>query len=122
VESSDLVRERFCAKSRPAVTSLLSLQQELKTEQLQQLAPGLPLHLEFAAMSFDQKTRRFYLLSFTQACNESHDGCTPSDPYTSHVERGWVRVEIEDDDDLKNTALDCRQCHQRARQGDAVDA
>jgi len=156
VESSDLVRERFCADMPPTVTSLSELQHELKTEQLQQLPPDFPLfalllghstslsgrhvssinpraivvaigggplmtftrgvqQVEITAMSLDQKTRRFYLLSFMQACNTQPEGCRPTDLYTSRVEQDWLSVELEDDEELKNTSLDCRQCHQRAR-------
>jgi hypothetical protein len=156
VESSDLVRERFCADAPPTITSLSELQYELKTDQLQQLPADFPLfalllghstslsgrhvssinpraivvaigggplmtftrgvqQVEITAMSLDQKTRRFYLLSFTQACNTQPEGCSPTDLYTSRVEQDWLSVELEDDEELKNTALDCRQCHQRAR-------
>jgi hypothetical protein len=57
--------------------------------------------------------RNFYLVSFLQACNETSAGCLPGDLYTLDVERGWTRVVLEDDEDLKNTPRDCRMCHQR---------
>jgi cytochrome c553 len=71
--------------------------------------------VEAAAMSRDQKTRRFYLLRFEQACNEQPEGCRPGDLYTPQIERDWLHVELAEDEDLKNTPADCRQCHQRAR-------
>jgi hypothetical protein len=55
----------------------------------------------------------FYLLSFRQACNDAPRGCVPGDLYTPQVELGWTAVELQDDEDLKNTPSDCRQCHQR---------
>lgn len=55
----------------------------------------------------------FYLVSFEQACNESAAGCVPGDLYTEAVERDWLRIRLEDDEQLKNTPSDCRQCHQR---------
>ena len=71
--------------------------------------------VEISTLSFDQRTRRFYLLSFRQACNDAAGGCKTSDLYTARVERDWLSVELEDDEELKNTSSDCRQCHQRAR-------
>jgi hypothetical protein len=53
----------------------------------------------------------FYLLTFEQACNQ--EGCSPGDLYTPKVERDWTRVQLNDDEELKNTPSDCRQCHQR---------
>jgi hypothetical protein len=55
----------------------------------------------------------FYLLEFEQACSTDQRGCSPGDLYTPKVESEWTRVTLRDDEDLKNTALDCRQCHQR---------
>jgi hypothetical protein len=55
----------------------------------------------------------FYLVSFEQACNASKNGCNPGDLYTPKIESDWTRSEIRDDEDLKNTPLDCKQCHQR---------
>ncbi|MDD9968541.1 MAG: hypothetical protein OXR73_20035 [Myxococcales bacterium] len=57
----------------------------------------------------------FYLLRFEQTCNQRPEGCLPGDLYTARVERQWLSWSLEDDEDLKNTAEDCRQCHQRAR-------
>lgn len=55
----------------------------------------------------------FYLLSFEQACNERDQGCAPGDLYTSKVENDWTHIQIRDDEDLKNSTADCRQCHRR---------
>jgi hypothetical protein len=55
----------------------------------------------------------FYLVSFEQACNAAPGGCVPGDLYTPRIESDWSRVRIKDDEDLKNTPSDCRQCHQR---------
>jgi mono/diheme cytochrome c family protein len=57
----------------------------------------------------------FYLLTFEQACNGSEEGCSPGDLYTPKIERDWTDIQIRDDEELKNTPLDCRQCHQRGR-------
>jgi len=54
-----------------------------------------------------------YLLKFEQACNRSQDGCSAGALYTPAVERDWLDIQLEDDEQLKNTPSDCRQCHQR---------
>lgn len=71
--------------------------------------------IELTVRSFDFTTRRFYLFSFRQACNDAPEGCSPTDLYSPRVEEDWRSYELEDDEQLKNTALDCRQCHQRGR-------
>lgn len=70
--------------------------------------------LEIAARVHGADDFNFYLLSFEQACNQRAHGCGPGDLYTLNVEREWTRVTLRDDEDLKNTASDCRQCHCRA--------
>jgi len=60
-----------------------------------------------------ERSLNFYLLHFEQACNAAPEGCSPGDLYTPRVESNWTAVRIEDDEDLKNTPADCRQCHQR---------
>jgi hypothetical protein len=54
----------------------------------------------------------FYLVRFTQDCNTSESGCAPGDLLTPAVEKSWRSVSVYDDEDLKNTVLDCRHCHQ----------
>lgn len=58
----------------------------------------------------------FYLFEFEQACNANEQGCTAADLFTPRLERGWLSVSVSDDEDIKNTPNDCRQCHQRARE------
>lgn len=55
----------------------------------------------------------FYLLRFVQACNGSPEGCSAGDLYTPRIESDWQNVTVADDEELKNTSSDCRQCHQR---------
>lgn len=59
--------------------------------------------------------RVFYLIEFRQACNERPEGCDPGDLYSRRIEENWLDITIRDDEDLKNTAEDCRSCHQRGR-------
>jgi hypothetical protein len=56
----------------------------------------------------------FYLVSFKQACNATAAGCSNADLFTPRIESDWTQFEIQDDEELKNTTSDCRQCHQRA--------
>lgn len=53
----------------------------------------------------------FYLVRFTQACNVS-DTCSDGDLLTPAVESNWLDVTVYDDVDLRNTVVDCLQCHQ----------
>ena len=72
--------------------------------------------VEFAASDYQTGSFNFYLLRFEQTCNQRPKGCLPGDLYTLRVERDWVSWRLEDDEQLKNTPQDCRQCHQRARE------
>ncbi len=73
-------------------------------------------HVEMAAWNRSGGTFAFYLLTFTQACNSAPGGCSPGDLYTPAIETDWTGVELKDEEDLENTPLDCRQCHQRGRE------
>lgn len=69
--------------------------------------------IELATRDRQTSVPNFYLLTFEQACNEREEGCTPGELFTPEVERDWRSVRIREAEDLKNTPLDCRQCHQR---------
>jgi cytochrome c553 len=72
--------------------------------------------VELAALDHQIEDQyNFYLLHFRQTCNLAADGCSPGDLYTPTIELDWQSLALEDDEDLKNTPSDCRQCHQRAR-------
>jgi cytochrome c553 len=68
---------------------------------------------EMAARDRASQCVNLYLLSFRQACNTAAKGCKPGDLYTPSIESDWTAIALQDDEDLKNTPLDCRQCHQR---------
>ncbi len=72
--------------------------------------------VELISAARDESALRFFLLNFRQACNDNANGCSPGDLFTPHIESNWTAVEVRDDEDLKNTPADCRQCHQRGRQ------
>ena len=56
----------------------------------------------------------FYIIKFKQACNSKPGGCTHEDLYSSAIEKNWVSFTVLEDDDLDNTVLDCKPCHQPA--------
>lgn len=58
----------------------------------------------------NEEELQFYLLSYEQDCNEG--GCTPGDLLTEEAEVGWKNVNVYAEEDLENTPLDCRVCHQ----------
>jgi hypothetical protein len=72
--------------------------------------------VELIAIDGEQLGRlNFYLLRFSQACDDRKDGCGPGDLFTPRIETDWSKVALQDDEDLKNTPSDCRQCHRRGR-------
>ena len=71
--------------------------------------------VELATLDRDTNGFNLYLVTFAQACNASPGGCSAGDLYTPRIESDWTQVQIRDTEDLKNTPLDCRQCHQRGR-------
>lgn len=56
------------------------------------------------------KEFQFYLVTYEQDCNEA--GCTPADLLTEDTEAGWKNLNVYAEEDLANTPLDCRVCHQ----------
>lgn len=54
----------------------------------------------------------FYLVRFELACDATPDGCNWADRLTPATESGWTGWSLYQDADLKNTVLDCLQCHQ----------
>ena len=57
-------------------------------------------------------TLRFFAFRFHPACEQTAAGCNHADLYTPTIESGWTGWTLYDDEDVKNTTLDCRQCHQ----------
>jgi len=71
--------------------------------------------VEIASFDRARYVPNFYLVRFSQACNARPEGCRPGDLFTLRVEQDWARVSLDDDEALKNSPEDCRQCHQRGR-------
>ncbi len=55
---------------------------------------------------------RFYLFRFELPCEQDPAGCSHADMLTPAVESGFTGWSLYDDGDVKNTVLDCLQCHQ----------
>ena len=53
-----------------------------------------------------------FLVGFKQACNAREGGCNYGELLTDAVESNWTEFTIYSDEDLKNTIIDCRHCHQ----------
>lgn len=90
-------------------TTIMAFQRGVQQVELASRPPGLR----------EEQTFKLYLLSFEQACNQDDAGCRPVDLYTPRVESDWSSLRIADEEELKNTELDCRRCHQRADRGGA---
>lgn len=67
--------------------------------------------VEIAAEDPQSRRLTFYLFKFEVPC-EASGSCLPGDLLTPAVEKGWTGFSLYDDEDLKNTLVDCRHCHQ----------
>jgi hypothetical protein len=88
--------------------------------------PGQPIHIpgyvvmgfargesfvEIAAEDANTRTLSFYVVKFDLDC-EASKSCKPGDLLTPAIEKNWKGWTLYQDEDLKNTIADCRQCHQ----------
>jgi len=73
-------------------------------------ARGEPF-VEIAAEDPATKKLTFYLVKFEPACEATHS-CKAGDLLTPAIEKNWKSWSLYDDEDLKNTLVDCRHCHQ----------
>jgi hypothetical protein len=53
----------------------------------------------------------FYLFTFERQCDYD-TGCDLTSLLTEELERGWTAFSIYTEEDIENTSLDCRSCHQ----------
>lgn len=68
--------------------------------------------VEFASNSDDDRDKlSFFLVRFQQACNADHS-CSVGHLLSPAIERDWTGITIYEDEDIKNTAVDCQRCHQ----------
>jgi hypothetical protein len=67
--------------------------------------------VEIAAEDPNQRKLTFYLLKFELEC-EATKSCKPGDILTPAAEKNWKGWSLYQDEDLKNTIVDCRHCHQ----------
>jgi hypothetical protein len=68
--------------------------------------------VELITSNPEDSTFDFFLVAFKQDCNSRPAGCNFGELLTPAVEDKWTSVTLYQDEDLKNTTLDCRQCHQ----------
>ena len=73
-------------------------------------ARGEPF-VEIAAEDSNTRAISFYLVKFDLACEADHT-CKPGDLLTGAAEKNWKSFTLYQDEDLKNTIVDCRHCHQ----------
>ena len=60
----------------------------------------------------------FFLFKFQHACTSTPQGCSNADLLTPSVESNFTGVySLYHEEDIKNTILDCQQCHQTAGPG-----
>ncbi len=64
---------------------------------------------EIAAKDPVKNDLNFFVIRFKKACDPE---CGNAMRFGPDAERDWVSVDIYGDQDLKNTVLDCLQCHQ----------
>ncbi|HEX6245318.1 MAG TPA: hypothetical protein VFZ61_30560 [Polyangiales bacterium] len=85
---------------------------EAPTEPLLSVAftRGEPI-VELVVRSRASRELQFYVVTFALPCQ--HD-CSPGELLTSAIERDWQSVDVYHEEDLKNTTVDCRVCHQPA--------
>lgn len=66
-----------------------------------------------------QHDLQFYLVAFELPCSLAGRECTPGELLTPAIERDWQGMDVYHEEDLKNTPIDCRVCHQTAGPGTA---
>jgi hypothetical protein len=54
----------------------------------------------------------FYLLRFERDCDALSAGCPPRESQTATTESGWKNWSLYDDTDVRNTVVDCLECHE----------
>lgn len=72
---------------------------------------------QFAELiSRDPSTNKlnFFLLRFKQDCNDRQGGCNNGELLGAAIESNWREITLFEDEDIENTILDCKQCHQPA--------
>jgi cytochrome c553 len=53
----------------------------------------------------------FYLFTFERQC-DYQAGCDLASLLTEEIEHGWTAFSVYSEEDIENTSLDCRSCHQ----------
>ena len=64
---------------------------------------------ELAAFDTTNQRINFFLVKINKPCDPD---CSNFERFSSAAESGWTSIDVYNDQDIKNTALDCLQCHQ----------
>jgi 5-methylcytosine-specific restriction endonuclease McrA len=73
---------------------------------------------QFAEIIINSPTGpEFFLAGFKQACNSKPEGCNAGELLTPAIESNWTEFSLYHEDEIKNSIVDCRQCHQTAGPG-----
>lgn len=54
----------------------------------------------------------FYLFTFERQCDYEAGGCDLASVLTEELEHGWTAFSVYTEENVENTSLDCRSCHQ----------
>ena len=54
----------------------------------------------------------FYLFTFERKCDYTPGGCDLASVLSEEIERDWTAFSVYSEEDIENTSLDCRSCHQ----------
>lgn len=54
----------------------------------------------------------FYLFTFERQCDYAAAGCDLASLLTEEIEHDWTAFSVYTEEDIENTSLDCRSCHQ----------
>ncbi|WP_433937245.1 c-type cytochrome [Sorangium cellulosum] len=67
--------------------------------------------VEIVSRDLSSGDYNFYLLTFERQCD--YDGsCDLASLLTEEIEHGWTAFSVYSEEDVENTSLDCRSCHQ----------
>lgn len=111
---STAIGGRFVTELNPRVfvmTAPLPERQPNPEYQVLAFTRGEPF-VELVANDPTTGSLRFFLVRFHPTCESAPGGCNFADLLTPSIESNWDAYSLYDDDDIKNTTLDCLQCHQ----------
>ena len=73
--------------------------------------------VEIVSRDLESGDYNFYLFAFERSCDYAKSGCDLAALLSEEIEHGWTAFSVYTEEDLENTPLDCRSCHQPAGYG-----